>query len=132
MTSVLDASALLAYLRAEPGAQTVVAALGAGASSSAVNLSEVLAKLDEVGIRADDAHRKMVSDGILGSALQVQPFTEADAIAAGQLRVPTRSAGLSTGDRACLALATRLGVPALTADRQWLKPSLGLTVTLIR
>ncbi len=132
MTCVLDASALLAYLRGESGAQTVIAALGSGAAISSVNLSETLTKLEEVGVRANDAHSRLVDRGILGSALHVEPFTDEDAIAAAQLRIPTRAAGLSMGDRACLALATRLGVPVLTTDRTWLKPSLGLTVTLIR
>jgi len=43
----------------------------------------------------------------------------ADAIEVARLRPLTRQVGLSLADRACLALAHRLGTRALTADSAW-------------
>lgn len=123
---VLDASAILALLNDEPGAAAVAAALE-DAVVSAVNLSEVVAKLLEVGLSREEA-----DEALGGLGLEVQPFDEAAAWAAGTLRAATRRAGLSLGDRACLALARELGVPALTADAAWLKAATGADVRLVR
>ena len=123
---VLDASAILALLNDEPGAAAVAAALE-DAVVSAVNLSEVVAKLREVGLSREEA-----DEALGGLGLEVQPFDEAAAWAAGTLRAATRRAGLSLGDRACLALARELGVPALTADAAWLKAATGADVRLVR
>ena len=124
---VLDASALLALLLGEAGADRV-ADLLPRSSVSAVNLSEVAAKLNErgmpeVGVRA-----------ALGDLdLDVHAFDEAAAFAAGRLRPPTRGHGLSLGDRACLALAMRLDAVAATADHAWAGLDLdGLRIELIR
>jgi ribonuclease VapC len=56
------------------------------------------------------------------------------ALASGLLHLATRSAGLSLGDRACLALAAALGLPAVTADRSWqsVAEAVGVTVSPIR
>lgn len=110
---VLDASALLALLHGEPGAEVVAACLP-GSVISAVNLSEVIAKLSERGMPAEAI--RLALDGL---PIDVRPFDINAAYAAGELRPGTRAAGLSFGDRACLALAARLGVPAVTADRAW-------------
>lgn len=125
MSSVLDASALLAALNAEPGSEVVEAELDP--IIGAVNLSEVVAKLAERG-GADEEIR-----AALGSLrLDVRPFDGELAYAAGWLRQATRSRGLSLGDRACLALALSLGLPVLTTDRGWLDLGLGLDVRVIR
>jgi ribonuclease VapC len=110
---VLDASAVLALLQNEAGAERV-ADLLSGAAMSAVNLSEVVAKLTDHGMPADD-----VREALDGLPLDVHAFDREAAFAAGELRRITRGAGLSLGDRACLALAARLGAAALTADRAW-------------
>jgi PIN domain nuclease of toxin-antitoxin system len=55
-----------------------------------------------------------------------------DALATGLLRPVTRSFGLSLGDRACLALAQRLRLPVVTADRAWANLALGVTIQLVR
>ncbi|MDE2007989.1 MAG: type II toxin-antitoxin system VapC family toxin [Rhodospirillales bacterium] len=110
---VLDASAVLALLGDEPGAEAVLEALPR-ATISTVNLSEVVAKLAERGMPAE-----AIAAALDGLDLDPRPFEIADAYAAGALRPATRAAGLSLGDRACLALAARLGAPALTADRGW-------------
>ena len=125
--TVLDASAVLALLQAEPGADTVIDLLPRGVMS-AVNFSEVVAKLMDHGMPLEEAHA--VLDGL---PIDVHPFDRDAAFMAGELRPMTRRAGLSLGDRACLALASRLGVTAVTADRAW--ASLGdavARVTVIR
>lgn len=124
--AVLDASALLAVMRGEPGAADV-AKLVPEARLSAVNLSEVVAKLAEKGVSARE-----IRDSIDDLELHVDPFDRGDALAAGLLRPATRAAGLSLADRACLALATRLGLPVITADRRWLELDLPIDVTSIR
>lgn len=110
---VLDASAVLALLRRERGWERVADALP-GARISAVNLSEVAAKLADAGMPEDAARAAL---GAL--TLDVVPFDEEQAWASGQLRVATRSAGLSLGDRACLALGIARGVSVVTMDRAW-------------
>ena len=110
---VLDASALLALVHGEEGAEVVGASIP-GAQISAVNLAEVVGKLADVGMPAAEIHVALA-----GLGLRVVDFDETLAFAAGLLRPVTRSAGLSLGDRACLALAAATKLPALTADRSW-------------
>jgi ribonuclease VapC len=112
-SSVLDASALLALLQGEPGAD-VVAALLPESFMSAVNLSEVVAKLVDHGMPAYVVHEAL--DEL---SIDVHPFDRDAAYAAGELRRVTGRAGLSLGDRACLALAIDLDAAAVTADRAW-------------
>ena len=110
---VLDASAVLALLQGEPGVDVVLQALPRGAIS-AVNLSEIVAKLADHGMPVD-----AVRAALDGLPLEVHAFDRDAAYAAGELRRATKRAGLSFGDRACLALAGRLGSMAVTADRAW-------------
>lgn len=123
---VLDASALLAFLHGEPGADSVRSMLGRGIIS-AVNWSEVVKRglafgTDLAGL-ARDAH---------AAGLRIVPFDEEDAVRAAELGVETSVHGLSLADCACLALADRSGVPAVTADQTWKRLSVGIDVTLIR
>ena len=131
-SAVLDASALLAYLRDEPGADAVADAVAGGASISTVSLGEVLGRVADRG--ADPAHvaRQMTDRGLLDGAVAVEEFTRADAVEVGRLRPLTREHGLSLGDRACLALARRLALPAVTADTAWSKLDLELDLRQIR
>ena len=125
---VLDASAVLALLFEEPGAEVVRAQLRTGVIGAA-NLAEVLAKLSDHGLPAVEAVRAVT---ILG--LEVAPMTAAQAGRSAELRSLTRSVGLSLGDRACLALAAELGALALTADRIWdaVAVAAGVSVQVIR
>lgn len=127
---VLDASALLAYVYGEPGAETVEAALSE-AVIHAVNFAEVLSRLAERGSSPEDSLGVLEEAGVM-KLLTVDVGTVEDALKAARLRPLTQSAGLSLGDRYCLALAQRLGVPALTADRAWSSLSVGVPVTVIR
>ena len=62
------------------------------------------------------------------------PVDEELAVQAALMAAVTKPFGLSMGDRICLALARRTGLPALTADRSWLQVAseLGVTVEAIR
>ena len=126
--TVLDASAVLALLFQEPGAEVVRAHLRTGVIGAA-NLAEVLAKLSDHGLPAQEAARAVA---ILG--LEVAPMTEGQAQRSAVLRPATRTAGLSLGDRACLALAVELGAPALTAERSWagIAEAAGVAVRVVR
>ena len=123
---VLDASALLCLLFKEPGHERVEAALGS-ACIAVVNLAEVVGKLVDRGVPPDEA----VAD-LREVDLEVIPMDQAQAEAAGALRAATRAAGLSLGDRACLALARSLGATALTTDRPWADLDCGVAVELVR
>lgn len=132
--SILDASALLALLQDEPGAPAVIEAIEASAAVSTVNFSEVLAKLAERGehVRSTVATIGQAVDRADGG-LRIEPFTEQDGIEAADLRPRSKRQGLSFGDRACLALAARFEVPAVTADGDWADlPQVGVAVKLIR
>lgn len=130
--SVLDASALMAVLHAEDGASVVIDAIGEGASVSVVNWAEVLSKLAEAGKDPEFAAAELRRAEGPRRALSIEPLTAADCVAVARLRPITRPQGLSLADRACLALAERLGVPALTADRKWLEADVVAEVQMIR
>ena len=132
MPGVLDASGLLAYLKREPGEERVAQAMAGGLVISSVNLAEVLAKLADAGADPDQASTTLIERGILNGTVTIEPFTDGDALASAKLRRATASAGLSLADRACLALASRLSVPALTADRVWSALDTGVVVQVIR
>ena len=123
---VIDASALLALLNAEPGADVVAEALPQGVIS-AVNLSEGVAKLCDAGMPEKAIHQALQPLGI-----EIVPFDEEQAYQAGLLRISTQDLGISLGDRACLSLAKKLGIDALTAGRAWAELSIGTTIKVIR
>ena len=123
VSCVLDTSAVLALFSEERGPAAVAARLD-GSVMSAVNWSEVVAPA-----RGD---LRPLRDGLAAAGLLIVPFGVEDAEAAGALWARTRQRGLGLGDRACLALALRLGVPAITADRAWADLDLGVAVELIR
>ena len=131
-SAVLDASALLAYLRDESGADAVADAVAGGAAISTVNLGEVFGRVAARGGDPTRVARQMTDRGLLDGAITVEPFTSADAVEVGRLRPLTREHGLSLGDRACLALARRLELPAITADMTWPKLDLKLELRQIR
>ncbi|MGH8920010.1 MAG: type II toxin-antitoxin system VapC family toxin [Actinomycetes bacterium] len=128
MTAVLDASAVLALLYREPG-HDQVADLIAGAVVCTVNWTEIVQKLAQRG-HPDPA---AAAEGVRSLGVHVQPFTPADAVCAGLLWPKTHGAGLSLGDRACLAVAQ--GIPegvAVTADQAWVGLDIKVPVQLIR
>lgn len=131
--AVLDASALLAHIYEERGAQVVGKAIANGAAISVVNWIEVLSKLAEDGEDPELASAEITAANLVKTAIKIEPVTPGDAIEAARLRLLTRESGLSLADRACLALGKRLSVPVLTADREWTGlGDLGAAVKLIR
>jgi ribonuclease VapC len=109
---VMDASAVLTLINEEPGVDILEPVLG-GMAISAVNLSEVAGKLIDRGMPLHE-----VCEVVDGLHLVTHDFGREAAIGTAALRrqVPLN---LSLGDRACLALARRLGRPAVTADKEW-------------
>lgn len=127
-SAVLDASAILTLLKGEPGGAKVAGVL-ADAVMSVVNLTEVVSHFAHLGMPAPEI------EAMLGALpLTLVPADAVLAWEAGRLRAVTSSAGLSLGDRYCLALAKREGLPAWTADKAWkaIAAAAGAKVTLIR
>jgi ribonuclease VapC len=124
---VLDASAVLAVINAEPGSEKLTPELLADAVSSTVNLAEVHGKLVSRGWAPDEAWEDASSP-----IHEAVPFDEQHARIAGDLIPQTRTLGLSLGDRACLALAVALNAPVYTADQTWKKLKLGTQIHVIR
>lgn len=122
---VLDASALLALLAEEPGADQIEALLE-GAAMSTVNLSEVLQKSEQHGIDIEGLEFDLEALGV-----EFHPFDVSQARATADIWARAR-AGLSLGDRACLALAGSLGRTAVTADPRWSAARHGIKVRVIR
>jgi ribonuclease VapC len=125
-SAVLDASVLLAHIAGEKGSE-VVPQLASGALLSTINLAEVFAKLLERNFTANEAGQT-----IYGYRFNPVPFDRELARRTGVLRPLTKALGLSLGDRACLALAQREGLPVLTADKNWAKLSIGVEIKVIR
>lgn len=126
MTVVLDASAVLAYVKQESGEEVVDAVIGEAAISS-VNWAEVVQKLGVLDISVGGTLSELRALG-----LAIAPFTAMDAAVTGKLWKNTKRYGLSLADRACISLAIQLEVPVLTADRVWKEIDLPVEVQLIR
>jgi PIN domain nuclease of toxin-antitoxin system len=126
MSVVIDASALLAVLLQENGSDTVVP-LMRGAHMSALNASECFARVVDKEVPAHHAMSMLKKFEI-----NIAAFDLSDAVAVADLRSKTKSVGASLGDRACLHLAARLGLPLLTGDRRLAELDLGIDIRLIR
>ena len=123
---VLDASALLALVFDEPGAEEVARHLP-GSCMSAVNFAEVVSRAVERRMTLEE-----ISAGLPRLPFEVVAFDAEAAYLTASLRPQTRSLGLSLGDRACLALGMKLGIPVVTGDRRWAEAGLDLEVIAIR
>ncbi len=124
---VLDASAILALLNEEPGAEKITPELLSRATTSAVNLAEVQTILVREGGDPDESWAL-----VLDPISDIEPFTAEHARIAGTLIQKTRPLGLSLGDRACLALAIALDAPVYTTDQLWRKLKLGIPIHVLR
>jgi ribonuclease VapC len=111
--AVLDASAVIALILGEKGAERI-ADIVDDCALSTVNLAEIVGYFARNG--ASEAAIRNLFDGL---QINIMPFDAELATATGLLLPPTRAAGLLLGDRACLALARKLRVKAMTTDRSW-------------
>lgn len=125
---VLDASAVLAYLNDEPGSDKVAEVLEhGGAVMGAVNYAEVAAKLLSLCMP-----EPVVGEVMRSLEMEVEPLDKETAWISAQLIQITKPIRLSLGDRCCLALGKRMGLPVLTADKAWVEIKSGVKVRLIR
>jgi PIN domain nuclease of toxin-antitoxin system len=123
---VVDSSPIIALLNGEPGSEGLADRLD-GAAISAVNHSEIVGRIIELGI-----DRLVWRSGLDALGLEIVPFDMAASEIAGALLPATKPHGLGLGDRACLALALMRGEAVLTADRSWAKLDIDVKVELIR
>ena len=125
--TVLDASAVIAFLQGEPGAEQVRKALTQGnCAVTAANQAEIVSKALDRGLDA------ATIEAILAElSYEVIDSTAQDGMQAGWMRTSTRSVGLSLGDRLCLAAAQRLKAIVLTADRPWVSVAKGLQLKVV-
>ena len=124
---VLDASAILAYLQEERGAENLTKEILDHAVVSTVNLAEVQSKLVKKGHDPDEAWEEIISL-VKGE----EPFTSDQARIAGDLITTTEKYGLSLGDRSCLALAIALKAPVYTTEQAWRELKVGIPIHVIR
>lgn len=129
MSTVLDASAAIALLRGEAGAEVVAEHLHGGqVLMSAVNYTEIVQKLAQLG----SATATEDAGALIALGLTVAAFDAEAAVRTAELWTTTRTAGLSLADRACLDLAASHSATAVTADRAWATVDVGVPIDLIR
>ncbi|MGA3346146.1 MAG: type II toxin-antitoxin system VapC family toxin [Terracidiphilus sp.] len=124
---VFDASAILAYLQGEGGAEKLTKEILDHAVVSTVNLAEVQSKLVKKGHDPEEAW-----DEILSLVQAEEPFTSDQAKVTGDLITATEKYGLSLGDRSCLALAIALKAPVYTTEQLWRNLKVGVPIHVIR
>jgi PIN domain nuclease of toxin-antitoxin system len=124
---VLDASAILAFLQHERGAEALTEEILNHAIASTVNLAEVQTKLVKGGFSSDEAWEQTLS--VVTAA---EPYVEEHAKMAGSLITTTERYGLSLGDRSCLALAIALKAPVYTTEQVWKNLKVGVPIHVIR
>ena len=124
---VLDASAILAIVFQERGAEKLTVEIMKDAVISTVNLAEVQSKLVKKGYDPEEAWEDATS--LVSAAVR---FTSEQAKIAGSLITQTEKVGLSLGDRSCLALAIALKAPVYTTEQVWRELKVGVLIHVIR
>jgi ribonuclease VapC len=124
---VFDASAMLALIQGEQGADKLTDEILNRAVASAVNLAEVQSKLVKASNDPDRAW-----SAALSAISNVEPYTSEQARIAGSLIATTEKHGLSLGDRSCLALAIMLKASVYTTEQTWKNLKLGIPIHVIR
>jgi PIN domain nuclease of toxin-antitoxin system len=126
MSCILDASAILALIFDEPGAEIVVP-VARGSSLLSVNLSEVIQR-----VLAIDGNPDRAEDAVDRLEIEIVPFDRTLARLTAELRERTSFMGASFADRACLALGLQTGYPILSSDQDWRKLDIGIDIRMIR
>lgn len=111
---VLDASSLLSYILNKPGSESVAELLESSAMH-AVTWTEMLTQLS----RRADVHEPDLVAARLKKVIRIDVGQDQDGELAGRLTALGPQSGLSLGDRYALAMASRLGVPVVTAHSHW-------------
>ena len=124
-SAVFDSSAVIALLRSEPWIADIESYV-ASAGLSVVNLAEIASKLSDWQMP-----ETRLNEFLIYIDIAILPYDVRLAYETGRLRAATRNHGLSLGDRACLATAMQLAVPAITADRNWRHLKIGVDITVI-
>ena len=124
---VLDASAILALIQHERGAERLTVEILKDAVVSTVNLAEVQSKLVKNGYESEEAW-----EDALSLVTAAEPYTSEQAKIAGDLITRTEKYGLSLGDRSCLALAIALKAPVYTTEQVWKNLKVGVPIHVIR
>jgi ribonuclease VapC len=124
---VLDASAILALIQHERGAERLTVEILKDAVVSTVNLAEVQSKLVKNGYESEEAW-----EDALSLVTAAEPYTSEQAKIAGDLITRTEKYGLSLGDRSCLALAIALKAPVYTTEQVWRNLKVGVPIHVIR
>lgn len=126
--AVIDASALLAFLKDESIPLHDLESLLPKSLISSVNACEVATVMLRLGIPCETVEGLI--DETVGSII---PFHKEHYILAANLSKITKPYGLSLGDRACLALAQHMNLPVYTADKIWSKLKIdNLEIKIIR
>ncbi len=120
---VLDASAILAIVFREPGAEKLTDEILDDAITSTVNLAEVQLKLVKKGYDPEEDW-----EDVLSPVPAAEPFTSRHAMIAGRLVAKSEKYGLSLGDRSCLALAIALKAPVYTTEKAWKNLKAGIPI----
>lgn len=124
---MLNASAILAFLERDDGADCVLPHIGT-AIVSAANLQEVVGELV-----IDGLPREAIEAIVAPLRLEVRPHDVEAAHAAGEPVTATGQHGRVPGDRTGMALGMALGAPVLTAGREWAKVGVeGLAIEMVR
>jgi PIN domain nuclease of toxin-antitoxin system len=126
MTVILDASAMLALIFGERGAENVIP-YAQGSQILAINFSEVVAQVIAID---GNPERAEVSASRL--EINIVPFDRKHARLTAEIIKRTSAVGASLADRACLAFAEDGGLPVLTADKEWSKLGLPIDIRQIR
>lgn len=124
---VLDASAILAIIFQERGAERLTDDIMDHSVIGTVNLAEVQSKLIKKGFDPEEAW-----ESALSLVTAAEPYTSEQARIAGDLITKTEKYGLSLGDRSCLALAIALKAPVYTTEQIWRNLKLGIPIHVIR
>lgn len=110
---ILDASALLALIQEETGAE-IIKPLLKFSVMSAVNVTETLSVLQRTNISPEEG-LTLITDIVT----TIVPFDLEQAEQVAKLHPLVQPQGLSLAGRACIGLGIKLQIPIYTADRIW-------------